>query len=147
MGLLFRPRWPPSNLLTGAECFTSMAECEVIASTGGSVAELRQLSLARASERVTRAKAFSDLEFTFEAEVTDDRGYAEWVVTARHTRPFVLDLERVIDPTGRRVAVRGVTVAELSDDHVSSFRQYWDELALLECLGVLPRDGRPDLLA
>jgi ketosteroid isomerase-like protein len=42
----------------------------------------------------------------------------------------------VIEPTGTRVTVHGVTVAEFHDERICSFRQYWDEFAVLEQIGL-----------
>jgi hypothetical protein len=44
----------------------------------------------------------------------------------------------VIDPTGLRLSLHGVTVAEFDGDKIASFRQYWDEVELLEQLALLP---------
>ena len=53
----------------------------------------------------------------------------------------VLDLDELrLDPTGRRVELRGVLIAEFEGDRIKRFRQYWDEVALLEGLGLLPED-------
>ena len=45
---------------------------------------------------------------------------------------FVLD---------RVTPINGVTVAEFRDDRICSFRQYWDEFAVLEQLGALADQG------
>ena len=42
-----------------------------------------------------------------------------------------------IEPTGLRITINGVTVAEFRGDRICSFRQYWDEFAVLEQFGVL----------
>ena len=42
-----------------------------------------------------------------------------------------------IEPTGERVTIHGVTVAEFRDERICSIRQYWDELSLFEQLGVV----------
>ena len=44
------------------------------------------------------------------------------------------------DPTGRRLELRGMLIAEFEGDRIKRFRQYWDEVALLERLGLLPED-------
>ncbi len=43
----------------------------------------------------------------------------------------------MLAPTGKRVRLRGITVADFDEDRISSFRQYWDELALLIQLGLV----------
>jgi hypothetical protein len=41
---------------------------------------------------------------------------------------------------GRRGELRGVLIAEFEKDRIKRFRQYWDEVALLEGLGPLPEE-------
>ena len=38
--------------------------------------------------------------------------------------------------------MHGVTVADFEGDRICAFRQYWDEVALLEQLGLLPIEER-----
>jgi hypothetical protein len=54
-----------------------------------------------------------------------------------HTGVLRLGGDTTIEPTGLRVTVRGVTVAEFRGDRICALRQYWDEFAVLEQLGVL----------
>lgn len=92
-----------------------------------------------AAELGTRAGAFTDVVVSIDpVDVTDGRGYAEWAFAATHTGAFALDDDEVIAPTGRRVTLRGMTVAEFQGSRIKAFRQYWDEVALLEGLGLLP---------
>ncbi|MGZ4755917.1 MAG: nuclear transport factor 2 family protein [Acidimicrobiia bacterium] len=162
MGLLFRPRPRLMKLAAGAPgAPNAEARAETLrraleAGIRGETATLPDLYTADvkgwspttsietiaelASELAGRAGVFSEVEVVADLEVVDDTGYAEWVVTARHTGPLVVDDEMVIGATGRSVTMRGVTVAEFCDDRICSFRQYWDEPAMLEALGVLPRD-------
>ena len=51
---------------------------------------------------------------------------------------FQIEDETTIDPTGLRVTLHGVTVAEFAGDKIASFRQYWDQVKLLEQLALLP---------
>jgi ketosteroid isomerase-like protein len=44
----------------------------------------------------------------------------------------------VIDPTGLRVSLHGVAVAEFDGDRIASFRQYWDQGELLDQLPPAP---------
>jgi ketosteroid isomerase-like protein len=91
-----------------------------------------------AVELEEHAGAFTDIDVTIAPiAVIGDTAYAEWIVSATHSGPFVLDDEITINATGRRVSVRGVTVAEFRGERIKSFRQYWDEVALLEGLGLL----------
>ena len=167
MGLIFRPRRPVMRLVAdagalpsdGDERERSLADLlvrAVHASMSGDVTHLSDLfaddvcgssptltvsSLAElATEIADRRRTFSEVEVEAEADVSDDLGYAEWVVTGRHTGPLVVDETIVVPPSGRRVTFRGVTVSEFTGDKISSFRQYWDELEFLEGLGLIPRD-------
>ena len=54
-----------------------------------------------------------------------------------HTGELDLAGGMTVEPTGLRITLHGVTVAEFRDDRICSLRQYWDELAALEQLGVL----------
>ena len=61
-----------------------------------------------------------------------DKAIAEWHVAADHTGPLVLDDDVVIAPTGRRVHLSGATVAEFDGDRICAFRNYFDDLAIVE---------------
>lgn len=71
-------------------------------------------------------------------DVADDRACVEWVVTLTHSGPLARNDDNAIEATGRRVTVRGVTVAEFDSERISSFRQYGDEVQLLQQLSLLP---------
>ncbi len=62
---------------------------------------------------------------------------AEWSVTMTHSGRLVLADDMVIDPTGLRITLNGATVAEFRDARICSLRSYWDEVGLLEQLGIL----------
>jgi ketosteroid isomerase-like protein len=102
----------------------------------GSSLTLRVTSAAElAVEFEDRVEAFSDIELQVNAlDVGGDAACVEWVATATHSGPFVLDDDVVIDATGARLTLQGVTVAEFDGDRIRRFRQYWDEVALLEQL-------------
>ncbi len=68
---------------------------------------------------------------------TDD-ACAEWSVTMTHSDTLTLTDGQAIEATGLRITVNGVTIAEFRRDQICSLRQYWDELTLLEQLGVAP---------
>ena len=88
-----------------------------------------------------RDGAFSDIELDVSPfDVAGDRACVEWVVSLTHSGPLELDDDIVIDPTGLRVSLHGVTVAEFDGAKISSFRQYWDEVELLEQLALLPTE-------
>src|SRR5260370_39235935 len=87
-----------------------------------------------------RDEAFSDIELDLTPlDVAGDRACIEWVATVTHSGPLEIDDDEiVIEPTGRRCTLRGVTVAEFEGDRIKEFRQYWDDVAILEQLGLLP---------
>ena len=88
-----------------------------------------------------RDGAFSDLDLDVSPfDVAGDRACVEWVVTLTHSGVLEIDDETTIEPTGRRVSMHGITVAEFDGDRISSFRQYWDEVELLEQLALLPAE-------
>ena len=64
-------------------------------------------------------------------DVAGSKAFAEWVLDADHTGPLVLDDIRV-EPTGRRLQMGGVTVADFRDNRIAAFRTYFDSVALLE---------------
>jgi len=63
-----------------------------------------------------------------------NKAFAEWVIEADHTGPLVLDEGAVLDPTGRRVRLAGVTVADFRAAKIRSYRTYFDDLSLIEQL-------------
>jgi hypothetical protein len=86
----------------------------------------------------SRDDAFSDIDLRARPlDVGGDFACVEWSVDMTHTGPLTLGPETTVEPTGIRVAVHGVTVAEFDGERICSFRQYWDELAVLEQLGLL----------
>jgi ketosteroid isomerase-like protein len=85
-----------------------------------------------------RDDAFSDIEVAVTPlDVGGDYACAEWRVTMTHTGDLVLRDGAVLEPTGVRVTLNGVTVAEFRDGRICSFRQYWDELSIFDQLGLL----------
>ena len=93
------------------------------------------------SEFERRDDAFSDLQLEASPlDVVGDISCVEWSVTMNHTGPLAVANGRVVDPTGTRVTLYGITVAEFRGDRICSLRQYWDELSLFDQLGLRP-DG------
>ena len=92
-----------------------------------------------AVELEDRDGAFSDIDLDVSPlDVLGERACAEWIVTLTHSGPLQIEDETTIDPTGLRVTLHGVTVAEFAGDKIASFRQYWDQVELLEQLALLP---------
>ena len=70
-------------------------------------------------------------------DVGGDHACVEWTVDMTHTGTITLADDQTIEPSDIRVTLHGVTVAEFHGDRICSLRQYWDEFAVLEQLGVL----------
>jgi ketosteroid isomerase-like protein len=82
--------------------------------------------------------AFSEIDLEVRPlDVGGDYAGVEWRVTMTHTGTLELAEGMKIEPTGLRITVNGVTIAEFRDDQICSLRQYWDEFSVLEQLGVL----------
>ena len=91
-----------------------------------------------ATEFERRDEAFSDIDVdVLPLDVGGDFACAEWSVTLTHSGPLTLAGE-LIEPTGLRVTIHGATVAEFRGERICSLRQYWDELAVLDQMGLLP---------
>jgi ketosteroid isomerase-like protein len=94
-----------------------------------------------AAEFDRRDQAFSEIELEVAPlDVGGDYACAEWSVSMRHTGPLVLAGGEVVEPTGTRITLNGATVAEFRGDRICSLRQYWDELAVFEQIGLMPDD-------
>jgi ketosteroid isomerase-like protein len=94
-----------------------------------------------AAEFDRRDQAFSEIELEVAPlDVGGDYACAEWSVSMRHTGPLVLAGREVVEPTGTRITLNGATVAEFRGDRICSLRQYWDELAVFEQIGLMPDD-------
>ena len=86
-------------------------------------------------------QAFSELELTVTPlDVAGDYACAEWQVAMTHTGNLQLRDRSFIEATGLRVTVNGATIAEFRGEQICSLRQYWDELAVYEQLGLLHTD-------
>jgi ketosteroid isomerase-like protein len=91
-----------------------------------------------AAEFERRDDTFSDIELeAIPLDVSGDFACVEWTVTMTHSGPLALRDGAVLEPTGLSVTLNGATVAEFAGDRICSFRQYWDEFAVLEQLGLL----------
>jgi ketosteroid isomerase-like protein len=103
-------------------------------SAGTNVSSAAELAV----EFEDREAAFSDVGLeVMPLDVGGNCACAEWIATATFSGPFAVDDDDVIEPTGQRITLRGVTVAEFERSRICAFRQYWDEVALLEHLGRL----------
>jgi ketosteroid isomerase-like protein len=93
-----------------------------------------------AVELEDREDAFSEIEVRTSPVISGrHRASAEWVVTATHSGPLAIGDGPALDPTGRRITLRGVTVADFDGARICAVRHYWDEVELLAELGVVGR--------
>jgi hypothetical protein len=89
-----------------------------------------------------RDGAFSDIELeVFPLEVGGDYACAEWRLRMVHDGELSVDRGLTLPPSGLQVTINGATVAEFDGDLICALRQYWDELALYEQLGLVGGDG------
>ena len=96
--------------------------------TVSGLAEVAALSAVRELE-------FSNVVIMFRGlDEVGNRAFAEWVIEGDHTGPVVLGEGAVLDPTGARVRLAGVTVADFRGGKIRSYRTYFDDLSLLEQL-------------
>ena len=88
-----------------------------------------------------REEAFSDIELDVRPlDVGGDQACAEWSAAMTHSGPLVLAGDEVVEATGTRITLNGATVAEFRGDRICAARQYWDELAVFEQVGLLVDD-------
>jgi ketosteroid isomerase-like protein len=80
-----------------------------------------------------REAAFSNVVITFRGlDEVGNKAFAEWLVEADHTGPYVLGEDAVLEATGRHVQLPGVTVADFRAGKIRSFRTYFDDISLIE---------------
>ena len=85
-----------------------------------------------------RDDAFSEMELeTTALDTGGDYACVEWSVGMTHTGALALRDGETLEPTGLRVTLHGVTIAEFEGERICALRQYWDELAVFEQLGLL----------
>jgi ketosteroid isomerase-like protein len=92
-----------------------------------------------------RDEAFSDvaLEVT-PLDVGGHHAAVEWRVTMTHSGPLRVGDTEIVEPTALRVGINGVTVAEFRDGRICALRQYWDELAVYDQLGLVRDHGEDE---
>ena len=76
---------------------------------------------------------FSNVVIMFRGlDEVGNKAVAEWLIEADHTGPMVLGEDAVLEATGRRVRLAGVTVADFRGEKIRSFRSYFDDVSLIE---------------
>jgi len=80
-----------------------------------------------------REEAFSNVVIGLRGlDEVGNKAFAEWLIEADHTGPLVLGEDAVVQATGRRVQLPGVTVADFREGKIRSFRTYFDDVSLIE---------------
>ena len=80
-----------------------------------------------------RETAFSNVVLVLRGlDEVGNKAFAEWLIEADHTGPLILGEDAVLEATGRRVQLPGVTVADFRDGKIRSYRTYFDDLSLIE---------------
>ena len=77
-----------------------------------------------------RSGAFVDVQVgTLHSETFGPRCWVEWFAAVTHTGQFPLE-DVIVEPSGRRAVVYGVTITEFEGDRIAVFRQScdWSEL-------------------
>ena len=89
-----------------------------------------------------RDDAFSDFDLdAVPLDVGGDFACVEWTVSMTHSGPLTVAEGQVVEATGTRVTLHGVSVAEFRDAKICGLRQYWDEISLFEQLGIVGSDA------
>jgi ketosteroid isomerase-like protein len=79
--------------------------------------------------------AWSNVVLSFRGlDEVGNKAFAEWLIEADQTGPLVISEDAVLEPTGRRVQLAGVTVADFRDGKIRSYRTYFDDVSLIEQL-------------
>jgi len=109
-------------------------------SPAGTISSAAELAV----EFEDRDDAFSDVEITVVAlDVGGDQACVEWVASVVHSGALVLEGNVLVRPTGRRLTLRGATVADFDGDRIRAFRQYWNEMELLDQIRAAAEECAP----
>ena len=88
-------------------------------------------ALALSVEIDDRAGVFADIDvWMVRTRVIDNEVWIEWAASVVHVGSLAFD-DVVIEASGRRTELRGITVADFTDRRIVTFRQYCDVSALL----------------
>ena len=82
-----------------------------------------------------REDALSDVKLDVDAlDIVGNKGYMEYRLSAVFSGPITIDEETVVEPTGGKIVIGAALVAEFEGDKISAFRNYFDDLSLMEQL-------------
>jgi predicted ester cyclase len=91
-------------------------------------------------ERLNRELAgFSDLVYTVRSFVEQGDAFTDEWTTVGHTGQLTLPDGTELPPTGKRVEIRGMEYAQVRDGKIVIDNLYYDNMALLAQLSLLPR--------
>jgi steroid delta-isomerase-like uncharacterized protein len=83
--------------------------------------------------------AFPDLKFEVLRRIAQDEYVVlDWVSTGTHTGPMRTPSGNTIPPTGKWLKIFGSTTYEFRDGKIAHAWTYWDRVAMLDQLGLLP---------
>jgi len=86
--------------------------------------------------------AFPDTHFEIHSIVAQgDQVFVHWTVSGTQSERLATVTGRTIPPTRRRATVSGVLLTEVRDDKIARERWYWDQLSLLDQLGIMEHPG------
>ena len=95
-------------------------------------------------KRVTHYRnAFPDMRLTIEEIIAEDETViARWSCRGQHNGEL-----NGIAPTGKQVAITGVTISRFANGKVVEGFVNWDALGLMQQLGVVPELGKAKVVA
>jgi predicted ester cyclase len=83
---------------------------------------------------------FPDCTLTPERVVEQgDTIVTEWTWVGTNMGPLVLRDGTQLPPTGKRIQLKGMELAQLRDGRICVYHMYWDGMAILMQLGVVPK--------
>ena len=86
--------------------------------------------------------AFPDTHFQVHSVVAQgDQVFIHWTVSGTQTERLATVTGRTIPPTRRRATVSGVLLTEVRDGEIVREGWYWDQLSLLDQLGIMEHPG------
>ena len=86
--------------------------------------------------------AFPDTHFEVHSVIAQgDEVFIHWTVSGTHSERLATVAGRTIPPTRRRATVSGVLLTEVRDGEIVREGWYWDQLSLLDQLGIIEHPG------
>jgi steroid delta-isomerase-like uncharacterized protein len=86
--------------------------------------------------------AFPDTRFEVHSVVAQgDQVFIHWTVSGTQTERLATVTGRTIPPTRQRATVSGVLLTEARDGKIVREGWYWDQLSLLDQLGIMDHPG------